>query len=444
MAQENMILETFLEHYKREYNFYYDLAKLVSDQCEKMLQKRGIRAIVTFRAKKAKSLKEKIYQRHKTASYQSEKDIREDIVDLAGVRIALYFPKDRELVNKFLKDTFIIVEEKTFPNSEHENIKDKTRNKFDGYHANHYRVTLQQETLEDKNKDCVNHIVEIQVASILMHAWSEVNHDLAYKPSSGILSQQELSILDGLNGLVLTGEVLLEQLQPAFEKRVIYQRESFADEYELATFICKRLETRGLFVDLVDIIFGRIDILFNFLVKKELNNPDDVHTLINKLDADIDVFPIVDKIFDILFEKDIDSYYLYYDLLTYDRKDRKIGADYGHLEFFIQILEKQIVLRRYVSCLAYYKNIKEDGLKYQEEALRNLGEFKELFYNLCINDLVTDIFYCVHNYNYAGLNLNKLRQTIIESVNQLEQFDNSYSKKAMEWARSGQLELPEK
>ncbi len=40
-----------------------------------------------------------------------------------------------------------------------------------------------------------------------MHAWSEVEHDLTYKPMQGTLSEEELSILDELNGLVLAGEI---------------------------------------------------------------------------------------------------------------------------------------------------------------------------------------------------------------------------------------------
>ena len=37
---------------------------------------------------------------------------------------------------------------------------------------------------------------------MLMHAWSEVEHDLVYKPFSGNLSASELAILDEINGLV--------------------------------------------------------------------------------------------------------------------------------------------------------------------------------------------------------------------------------------------------
>ena len=53
-----------------------------------------------------------------------------------------------------------------------------------------------------------------------MHAWSEVEHDLAYKPFSGELSEDEHAILDEINGLVLAGEIALERLQKAVKRRV--------------------------------------------------------------------------------------------------------------------------------------------------------------------------------------------------------------------------------
>jgi ppGpp synthetase/RelA/SpoT-type nucleotidyltranferase len=71
--------------------------------------------------------------------------------------------------------------------------------------------------LSDAQKRYAEARAEIQVASVLMHAWSEVNHDLAYKPLQGELSEDEYSILDELNGLVIAGEIALERLQRAGE-----------------------------------------------------------------------------------------------------------------------------------------------------------------------------------------------------------------------------------
>src|SRR5205807_113032 len=87
--------------------------------------------------------------------------------------------------------------------------------RFSGYWATHYRVQLRDNQLTDAQQRYTEARIEIQVASVLMHAWSEVDHDLAYKPLQGRLSEDEYAILDELNGLVMVGEITLEQLQRA-------------------------------------------------------------------------------------------------------------------------------------------------------------------------------------------------------------------------------------
>lgn len=82
--------------------------------------------------------------------------------------------------------------------------------------------------------------IEIQVASVLIHAWAEVEHDLVYKPMSGQLSDEEYAILDELNGLVLAGEIALERLQYAGEARLLVTEDHFSNHYELAAYIYGR------------------------------------------------------------------------------------------------------------------------------------------------------------------------------------------------------------
>ena len=53
-----------------------------------------------------------------------------------------------------------------------------------------------------------------------MHASSEVEHDLVYRPFEGTHSDEEYAILDELNGLVIAGEIALLRLQKAGEARV--------------------------------------------------------------------------------------------------------------------------------------------------------------------------------------------------------------------------------
>ncbi|EJR0963250.1 TPA: hypothetical protein NJ348_004512 [Vibrio parahaemolyticus] len=85
------VIEDFLEQYNRQYDYYTELARLGSNQLEHELAKRGIKAIVSYRAKKPERLKSKLHQRHSDKEYKKVSDIFDDIVDLAGVRVALSF-----------------------------------------------------------------------------------------------------------------------------------------------------------------------------------------------------------------------------------------------------------------------------------------------------------------------------------------------------------------
>jgi len=201
------LIDEFLEHYNREFDYYAEVARIVQQQLEAALLSHGIRAMVTSRAKRPDRLRDKLIKRNREKEYLGFNDIYKDVIDLAGVRVALYFPGDRERVGVLIDELFEPVRKpKTFPASK----KTRPDKRFMGYVATHYLIRLKPETLEDTKSRYAETVVEIQVASVLMHAWAEVDHDLVYKPETGDLSDDELAILDEINGLVLTGEIALD------------------------------------------------------------------------------------------------------------------------------------------------------------------------------------------------------------------------------------------
>ncbi|MCP4260863.1 MAG: hypothetical protein GY774_25640 [Planctomycetes bacterium] len=78
------------------------------------------------------------------------------------------------------------------------------RQQFDGYIARHYCV----------DTNC-GFRIEIQVASAMIHAWMEAEHDILYKNPEGIKlpKSHELATIDGLNGLALAGDTILNGLK---------------------------------------------------------------------------------------------------------------------------------------------------------------------------------------------------------------------------------------
>jgi ppGpp synthetase/RelA/SpoT-type nucleotidyltranferase len=228
------LIDEFIRRYTREQDYYEQVGRLAARTLELRLQEAGIRAIVTHRAKSVNRLREKCLKRNARTQYASIEQIYNDIVDLVGVRVALYFPGERDQVDTTIRQIFDLVEpRREFPDVD----AVRTGKKFSGYSALHYRVQLRSTELAEAEDRYSLAKIEIQVASVLMHAWSEVEHDLVYKPLSGTtLSKDELALLDQLNGLVLAGEIALERLQEAGRRRVRSDGE-FANHYDLANFL---------------------------------------------------------------------------------------------------------------------------------------------------------------------------------------------------------------
>ncbi|TLV00358.1 GTP pyrophosphokinase [Dyadobacter luticola] len=229
------IIDDFIRQYNKEFDYYQKLCQIVASKIEDQLFKRGIKAIVTHRAKKPDRLKDKLLKRNEEKNYGTVEAIYSDIIDLAGIRVSLYFPSEREIIDEVINDLFHVEKTKKFPLTPHIPKHDK---RFSGYWATHYRVRLKKENLTLRYIDT---IAEIQIASVLMHAWSEVEHDLVYKPFSGKLSKEELAILDEINGLVLSGEIALERLQAAMSERTKKHNE-INDKYELTNYLLSNID----------------------------------------------------------------------------------------------------------------------------------------------------------------------------------------------------------
>jgi len=104
-----------------------------------------------------------------------------DLTDLLGVRVVTYFPKDVDRVAAVIEREFTI--DKT-------NSVDK-RKKLDtdrfGYLSLHFVAEMSQKRARlTEYKRHANKKFELQMRSILQHAWAEIEHDLGYKAKSGL------------------------------------------------------------------------------------------------------------------------------------------------------------------------------------------------------------------------------------------------------------------
>lgn len=299
------VTEDFIARYKKEFDFYDQAARLTAQLLDAKLQAAGVRSIVTSRAKSAARLEPKVRARAERKSYTTPEDIYNDIVDLAGARVALYFPEQRDQVEALVRQHFNVLEEKTFPDT---TSQPNPKKRFSGYWANHYRVQLREQHLADSQKRYAEARVEIQVASVLMHAWSEVEHDLVYKPLQGGLSDAEYDILDELNGLVIAGEIALKRLQAAGQARV-KQGHAFGNHYELAAFLLANAATNPPLAS--DQSLGGVDVLFGLLSALRMATPDQVRPYLGPLHSDLERRPISEQIIDQVLLEEPQRYDVY-------------------------------------------------------------------------------------------------------------------------------------
>jgi ppGpp synthetase/RelA/SpoT-type nucleotidyltranferase len=309
------LIGQFISRYRKEFDFYEQACRMTAQVLDSNLQSAGIRAIVTSRAKNPLRLETKVRQRSKSNDYETVDSIYDDIVDLAGVRVALYFPAERGEVGRIIRSLFVpVAEPKEFPTT----AKPTYEKRFSGYWATHYRVRLPETLLNESQKRYTEARVEIQVASVLMHAWSEVEHDLVYKPLQGTLSSEEYAILDELNGLVLAGEIALERLQRAGESRVSAYDREYTNHYDLASSLLEMSRAKLAGLNIHDSAIGRVDLLFELLQAVGLNKPEDLSRYVDALHADFERRPLAEQIIDQVLAEDTSRYSVYERVRAFD------------------------------------------------------------------------------------------------------------------------------
>lgn len=301
------IVDQAIKHYVVQQDYYDNAARLAANTLDVELRSRGIRAIVTSRAKTPDSLREKLIFRDASKKYGSVEDALTDVVDLAGVRVALYFPGDRLVASDAVERRFhLLAPARHFPSDA---VPSYTK-RFSGYWATHYRVRLRPDGLPDGHERHCEACVEVQIASVLMHAWSEVEHDLVYKPAQGKLSQDEYAILDELNGLVLVGEIALERLQQAARTRVATTGRRFANQFDLAAFIAAQAaaSSTASTAKYRDTDIGRVDMLFELARSAGCDTPDKLSAFVQIDDLATDERPIAELIIDRILQSDPNIY----------------------------------------------------------------------------------------------------------------------------------------
>lgn len=277
------IIEDFIASYEKQRDFYNHAAMTARKICETALERQHIPCLVSHRAKEAASLRKKLYAREllRDHGYSSKEEIKNDICDLAGVRIALYYPRHGEEVKNILNNEFTVVDKKTINRMGiDEAIHGGYDRWFPGYCAKHYRVQLKNGTVNQEGVPIHNTKVEIQVVSVLRHVWAEVEHDVVYKGKVPA-SRDDHRILDGLSGAVFLGECFLDQLYQSQVAKVTTDNKGFETVYALGSFLWNWTASLGHCQVEYPV---EVEFLKDLLGILGLNNPKTLRDILSQID----------------------------------------------------------------------------------------------------------------------------------------------------------------
>ncbi|KAF1965069.1 hypothetical protein BU23DRAFT_629243 [Bimuria novae-zelandiae CBS 107.79] len=216
-------------------------AASTKQECEKMLVKLGVKGIVTTRIKKYDSLNKKLKDMGHDPEFvewvAKGHDIRlhEEMGDLAGVRIGLFFPDDVVKLTAEIKRSFTVAHlfgtvtgGREAAQGRNTDVEKHTRGAWRslGVHGEEedwefYGYKSWQMVVDWKNPphpELKSLRVEIQVGTVVTQAWAEVQHNIIYKRPDDILATPTMRrIIDAVNGLAITTDIMLRELERSLE-----------------------------------------------------------------------------------------------------------------------------------------------------------------------------------------------------------------------------------
>lgn len=203
VSQDEAVAFDFVEHgrvavseYLKQREHFVNLAQVVQRIIRECLNRRSVKVnSVDSRAKDAASFEAKASSpSDKDPDVPKYRDPLREITDLAGVRVITFFPSTLDAVDRMIAEEFAIVErfDKGAALVEEERF---------GYQSIHYLVRLNElRRALPEYHDFRDDIIEVQVRTVLQHAWAEIEHDIQYKSASVIPTEirRRFMVLAGL------------------------------------------------------------------------------------------------------------------------------------------------------------------------------------------------------------------------------------------------------
>lgn len=210
-----------VDAYQPRVGLYEDYALAIHSIIKARLEADGVKVnALEYRAKTVESFGSK-------ASKPSDDDPERprypdpiaDIRDLAGVRAITHFLSTEGDLDRIVEDEFEVVEK-----TDKSDVLHKEERL--GYHSIHYLVQLgpNRRTLPEYER-YAGLIAEIQVRTVLQHAWAEIEHDIQYKAATALPIPIRRRFMT-LAGLLEIADREIQAIQEESERLQVEARQS--------------------------------------------------------------------------------------------------------------------------------------------------------------------------------------------------------------------------
>jgi putative GTP pyrophosphokinase len=171
-----------VDAYAKVRSLYEEFSRTITNILTEALGRKGVKVhSIQGRAKELESFGQKV-MRHSDTEPECPKYVEpmKEITDLAAARVITFFPRTTDEVEACLKAEFAIAEkvDHTAQIQQEERL---------GYQSVHYLIRLKEDRTRLPEYQRFSGLVgEVQVRTVLQHAWAEIEHDIQYKSPTSI------------------------------------------------------------------------------------------------------------------------------------------------------------------------------------------------------------------------------------------------------------------
>jgi putative GTP pyrophosphokinase len=226
--------EEFRQQYNQRKPQYERLAANLQQALRAFLEEKSISYLeVLARVKDVDSAYEKIARKDYDSPF-------EQIEDWCGLRIICYYPSDIDRICEVLKDEFAV-------HTQEDTAQRLASNEF-GYRSIHFILQVKSTWAVTPNyRGLQDFKAEVQVRTILMHAWAEIEHKLAYKSTEQAPDQFRRK-LSWLSAKLEEADAQFEELRSGISayRKTIYETVTNVSAFRSQKF---NLDTLQAFLD---------------------------------------------------------------------------------------------------------------------------------------------------------------------------------------------------